>query len=74
MNIVDIILKKRYKQDLTFEEIDYFVRGVTDGSIPDYQISALLMAIVLNGMHRQEMTNLTLCMADSGTYPLKLTA
>ncbi|MBR2523619.1 MAG: thymidine phosphorylase [Clostridiales bacterium] len=68
MNIVDIILKKRYKQDLTFEEIDYFVRGVTDGSIPDYQISALLMAIVLNGMHRQEMTNLTLCMADSGTY------
>ena len=68
MSFVDTILKKRYGKALSFEEIDDFVKGVTDGSIPDYQISALLMAIVLNGMNRQEMTNLALCMADSGTY------
>ncbi|MBR1796629.1 MAG: thymidine phosphorylase [Clostridiales bacterium] len=68
MNIVDIILDKRYGRALSYEQIMYFVDGVTDRSIPDYQISALLMAIVLNGMDEREMTSLTLEMADSGEH------
>lgn len=66
MNILDIILEKRYGRELTDEQIAFFVKGVTDGSIPDYQISPLLMAIVLNGMSEREMTTLTLEMAKSG--------
>ncbi len=66
MNMRDIIIAKRDKQSLTDEQIAFFVKGVTDGSIPDYQISALLMAIVLNGMDEREMTTLTLEMAGSG--------
>ncbi len=66
MNIVDIILDKRYGKELSDEQITFFVNGVTDKSIPDYQISALLMAIVLNGMNEREMTTLTLEMAKSG--------
>ena len=50
MRFVDIINKKRYNEELTDKEIQFFVDGVTDGSIPDYQVSALLMAIVLNGI------------------------
>lgn len=67
MNMRDIIIAKRDKKSLTDEEIKFFVKGVTDGSIPDYQTSALLMAIVLNGMDDREMTTLTLEMAASGT-------
>ncbi|NLW89614.1 MAG: thymidine phosphorylase [Clostridiaceae bacterium] len=67
MDIIDIILDKRNKKHLSREQIEYFVRGVTQKSIPDYQISALLMAIVLNGMDTEEMTNLTLLMAESGS-------
>lgn len=67
MNMRDIIIAKRDKQSLTDEEIRFFVKGVTDGSIPDYQTSALLMAIVLNGMDDREMTTLTLEMAQSGS-------
>ena len=66
MNIVDIILDKRYGRELSDEQIDFFVKGVTDKTIPDYQISALLMAIVLNGMTDRETTTLTLKMAGSG--------
>lgn len=66
MNMRDIIIAKRDKQSLTDEQIRFFVQGVTDGSIPDYQTSALLMAIVLNGMDDREMTTLTLEMAASG--------
>ena len=66
MNILDIILEKRYGRELTDEQIAFFVKGVTDGSIPDYQISPLLMAIVLNGMSEREMTTLTLEMSRSG--------
>ncbi|MBP5261733.1 MAG: thymidine phosphorylase [Clostridiales bacterium] len=66
MSFVNIIERKRYGNELTDEEIRFFVKGVTEGSIPDYQISALLMAIVLNGMNDREMTTLTLAMADSG--------
>ena len=67
MNMRDIIIAKRDKQSLTDEQIKFFVKGVTDGRIPDYQISGLLMAIVLNGMDEREMTTLTLEMAASGS-------
>lgn len=66
MNIVDIILDKRYGRELSDEQIAYFIRSVTDRSIPDYQISALLMAIVLNGMNERELTTMTMEMANSG--------
>ena len=67
MNMRDIIIAKRDKNSLTDEQIKFFVAGVTNGTIPDYQISALLMAIVLNGMDEREMTTLTLEMAASGS-------
>ena len=54
MRFADVIAHKRDGQALTRDEIDLFVRGVVDGSVPDYQASALLMAIVLRGMDDQE--------------------
>lgn len=66
MLMTDIIEKKRYKLPLSDKEIEFFVSGVTDKSIPDYQISALLMAILLNGMDRRETLTLTALMAKSG--------
>jgi pyrimidine-nucleoside phosphorylase len=66
MNIVEIIEKKRYGRPLTTEEIKFFVQGYTDSDIPDYQASALLMAIVLRGMDDRETSDLTLAMAHSG--------
>ncbi|BBB31755.1 pyrimidine-nucleoside phosphorylase [Thermotomaculum hydrothermale] len=66
MDIVSIIKKKRDKQALTKEEIYFFIEGVTNGTIPDYQISALLMAIVLNGMNEEETFYLTEAMMKSG--------
>ncbi len=66
MTILDVIEKKKNKQELTTEEIRYFVDGFTDGSIPDYQASALLMAILLNGMTDRETFDLTDAMLHSG--------
>lgn len=66
MNIQDIIAKKRDKEELSKEEIEYFITEYTNGSIPDYQAAALIMAIYINGMNEKEITNLTLAMADSG--------
>ena len=66
MHILDIIAKKRDGETLSAEEIDWFVQNFADGSIPDYQAAALLMAITINGMSREETTNLTLSMAHSG--------
>ena len=66
MNIIDIIEKKRDKKTLTKEEINYFIENYTNGKIADYQASALLMAIFLNGMDDEETTNLALAMANSG--------
>lgn len=66
MRIVDIIIKKRDKGELSHEEIGYFIQGYTRGEIPDYQASALAMAITLNGMTPKETKELTLAMAHSG--------
>ena len=66
MRAVDIIIKKRDKEELTREEIRFFVHGISTGHIPDYQISAWAMAVLLNGMTSRETTELTLAMAQSG--------
>lgn len=66
MTIIDIIEKKRDKQKLTKEEIEYFVKQYTNGEVTDYQAAALIMAIYINGMDMEETTNLTLAMASSG--------
>ncbi|MCR4893604.1 MAG: pyrimidine-nucleoside phosphorylase [Eubacteriales bacterium] len=66
MNMYEIITKKKQGLPLTAEEIGFFVSGVTDGSIPDYQTSALLMAICLKGMDDEETFLLTDAMTHSG--------
>jgi pyrimidine-nucleoside phosphorylase len=66
MRAVDVIIKKREKGELSREEIEYFIQGFVDGSIPDYQASAFAMAVLLNGMSARETTDLTLAMAASG--------
>ena len=66
MNIIDIINKKRKYQSLTDEEIKYVIDGYLSGEIKDYQMSSLLMAIVLNDMDNNEIYSLTKYMADSG--------
>jgi pyrimidine-nucleoside phosphorylase len=66
MRAADIVIKKRDQQQLTKQEIDFFVQGFTKGEIPDYQVSAWAMAVLLNGMTEQETTDLTLAMANSG--------
>lgn len=66
MTILDVIEKKKNKQELSAEEINYFVEGFTNGEIPDYQASALLMAILLNGMTDEETFALTNAMLRSG--------
>ncbi len=66
MRMYDIIKKKRDGGELSTEEIAFFIRGVTDGSIPDYQISALCMAIYFHGMTVRETCDLTFAVRDSG--------
>lgn len=66
MRIYDIISNKRDSKELTKEEIEFFVKGFTNGEIADYQASALLMAICLNGMTIKETSYLTEAMAKSG--------
>ena len=66
MNIVSIIAKKRDKKVLNREEIDYFINEYTKGNITDYHAAALIMAIYINGMNDEEITNFTLAMANSG--------
>ncbi len=66
MRMYDIIAKKRDGKELTDAEIRFFVNGYTAGEIPDYQVSALLMAIYFKGMSEQETTSLTQYMAMSG--------
>lgn len=66
MRFLDIIEKKKNKLTLSDEEIQFWIDGVTDGTIPDYQTSALLMAIVLNGMDDHETAKLAEAMMNSG--------
>lgn len=66
MNMVDIIEKKRNGQSLSASEIDFFIHGYVEGSIPDYQVSALLMAIYFQGFDAEETLSLTKAMIHSG--------
>ncbi|HFU7085579.1 TPA: pyrimidine-nucleoside phosphorylase [Bacillus cereus] len=66
MRMVDIIAKKRDGKELTTEEIKFFINGYTNGSIPDYQVSALAMAIFFKDMTDRERADLTMAMVESG--------
>lgn len=66
MRIYDIIYKKRNGQELTKEEINFMINGYVKGDIPDYQMSAMLMAIFLKGMSDNEISEMTMAMAHSG--------
>ena len=66
MTMYDLILKKKKGLELTEEEIRYMIEGYTNGSIPDYQMSAMTMAICFQGMTPEETKNLTIAMAESG--------
>ncbi len=66
MRMVDLIEKKRNGNELSTEEIHFIIKGYTDGSIPDYQISALMMAIYFQGMSVKERADLTMAMVESG--------
>ena len=62
----DIIMKKKMGEELSEEEIRYFIEGYTQNDIPDYQVSALMMAIYFQGMTEEETLSLTLAMKESG--------
>ncbi len=66
MRAVDIIVKKRDRMELSREEIEFLIDGFVKGEIPDYQVSAWAMAVLMNGMTPQETTSLTMAMAYSG--------
>ena len=66
MHMPEIIAKKRDGAELSREEIEFVIDGYTRGEIPDYQVSALLMAIVWRGMSRRETSDLTMAMVRSG--------
>lgn len=66
MRIVDLINKKKHGESLTKDEIDFFILGYTNGDLPDYQVSALLMAIYFKGMDTREIADLTDAMVRSG--------
>ena len=66
MTMYDLILKKKKGLELTEDEIRYMIDGYTNGTIPDYQMSAMTMAICFQGMTPEETKNLTLAMAESG--------
>jgi pyrimidine-nucleoside phosphorylase len=66
MGAVDIIIKKRDREELTRQEIDFFIKGFNSGEIPDYQAAAWAMAVLLNGMSARETADLTMALVDSG--------
>ena len=66
MRMYDLIMKKRSNENLSAEEIRFMIAHYTDGTIPDYQMSAMMMAIYFNGMNEEETLNLTMAMAESG--------
>lgn len=67
MNIFDIINKKRNKESLSYDEINFVVENFINGNILDYQMSSFLMTVVINGMNIEEISNLTMCMKNTGT-------
>ena len=71
MRAVDIIDKKKKRQELTKEEIDFLLEGYLAGTIPDYQMSAFLMAVYFNNMTKEELTYFTLKMRNSGDINLE---
>ncbi len=66
MRMYDLILKKRNGEELSKDEINYFISEYTNGHIPDYQASALLMAIYFQKMRRRETVDLTMAIVNSG--------
>ncbi|ODG93600.1 MULTISPECIES: pyrimidine-nucleoside phosphorylase [Bacillaceae] len=66
MRMVDLIEKKRDGKTLTTEEVNFVIKGFTDGSVPDYQMSAFAMAVFLKGMTEKEYSDLTMAMVHSG--------
>jgi pyrimidine-nucleoside phosphorylase len=66
MRVYDIIIKKRNGFELTKEEIEFVIEGYTNGTIPDYQMSAFLMAVYFQGMNEAETLHMTMAMANSG--------
>ena len=64
MRMYDLIMKKRNGNELTTGEINFFISGYTDGTIPDYQVSALLMAIYFQKMNKRETADLTMAMVN----------
>ena len=66
MTMCDLIIKKKRGHMLTGQEIDWMIQGYTEGRIPDYQMSAMMMSVCFNGMNAEETKELTLAMARSG--------
>lgn len=66
MRMYDLILKKRQGEELSTQEINYFIENYTNGNIPDYQVSALMMAVFFNKMNKRETADLTMAMVNSG--------
>lgn len=66
MRMIDLIQKKKHGEVLTKEEIDFIIQGYTKGEIPDYQMSAFLMAVYFKGMNKEETANMTLSFVNSG--------
>ena len=66
MRMYDVIMKKREGGELSTEEINFFIQGYTKADIPDYQVSALMMAIYFRGMNKRETADLTMAMVNSG--------
>ena len=66
LRMVDLIEKKQEKEELTAEEVRWMIDGFTSGEVPDYQMSALLMAVFYNGMTKEELSEMTMAMVESG--------
>ena len=66
MDIIDIIIKQKNGIDLSDSEIEYLINGYTQGIIPDYQMSAYLMALCFTGANEKVISKMTMCMANSG--------
>ena len=66
MRMYDLILKKKQGKELNTEEINWMIKEFTEGRIPDYQMSAMTMAICFQGMDKRETFDLTMAMRDSG--------